>query len=221
METIELKDKVLSHEQFESLQYAINGLFEGGHYHPDQIKKFHITPILMGPRYGHYTGIVLEVDDDFAPALRAVLQAFGFIERPQNSLRPLSDNKEIARMVKSYASRMKGDSNQKIDWIVWYDLADARDIWLLFIARDVPVNENGDLDTYQMVPDSDLRIPGKLRLTLTSIEELELAHLKNSTQKAVVSLMKGDFLVVESPASVELGNILIWIDRGMQNRATA
>lgn len=223
MAIIALKDKVLSHEQFSSLQYAINGLFASGRYHADQIQKFNATPILYGPKFGFYKDIFFEADDDIADPLRAVLQAFGFIERPAipDANLSLSTNPQISSQVKSYAEQAKLSSSEKIDWAIWYDLNDTKDVWLLYIAEEISPSEDGTLDTYQFTPGTDVRIPGKILITLTSLAELQVAYQLKPNQKAIMCLQSGDFSILFGPPLARLGDALPWIHKEIQNREIA
>lgn len=212
MKTIQLKDKVLSHEQFSNLMYAINGLFAGNIY-DSKMLRFSARPVHEGPTLSAYSDIRFEADDPIELPLRGILQAFGFIERPPRSDETtiLANNPAIRSQVKSHVQKAMANSREKILWVVWYDLNDQKDISLLYIAEEVILSEDGLLESYSMIPGWELRIPGSLRICMTSAEELEAVRRLNPSQRPILCLQNGDYTIVESTDEKSLKNKIAWI----------
>ncbi|MBM3240872.1 hypothetical protein FJZ31_31705 [Candidatus Poribacteria bacterium] len=90
----------------------------------------------------------------------------------------LVDNPKILKRIKELVEHHIHNQDNPLLLACWYNLNEERDIYLLEVAEDVADSGDGTLDTFTFGMSRELGIPGALRVTYTSPEELRYAAQK-------------------------------------------
>ena len=87
----------------------------------------------------------------------------------------LVDNPTVLKQIKKLVEHHAQNQDNPLLLACWYNLDEEQDVYLLEVAEDVADSGDGTLDTFTFGMSRELRIPGVLRVTYTSPEELRYA----------------------------------------------
>ena len=124
----------------------------------------------------------------------------------------LVDNSALLKRVKEFVKYHARNRDNLMLFACWYNLDEEQDVYLLEVAEGVADSGDGTLDTFTFGMSDELGIPGMLRVTYTSPEELRYAAQKaDAPGHALLEQIRTEGLLVlfgeDSPLADEvLGN---------------
>jgi len=87
----------------------------------------------------------------------------------------LVDNSALLKRIKNLVEQHTHNQDNPLLLACWYNLNEQQDVYLLEVAEGVADSGDGTLDTFTFGMSRELGIPGVLRVTYTSPEELRYA----------------------------------------------
>lgn len=199
MQTIEVKDRVMPILELEGLRDSLNHLFSSAGLSPDHV-DFSARMAFQGKTIIGLTDIKFQVDDAIVNDVRDVLEAHGFLERPGEEAPGLLTKPNIRRQALDYVRATVNNSRDEIVAAFFYALGDSHDLHVAFIAQNADTDPDGVVDVYQMTHPFNPPIPGRLKVSVTSVAELNRAQELSSKQLIIRCLRAGDYEIAFPPA---------------------